>query len=586
MDFSTILPAQDWINTLSSSIGIEIDSCGSNLPLFLLDSEGMGVRGDKFDSLTSGPPAILAKQIIYVGEHTLVTQEILNSVGKYLDSLSGIIGGTGDDGNPDDYSCDVPVLETFILVINKLSDNTPDEELYRVVFTPEPEIDEEAAERNDVRQKLQTCFSGTNVVGIPQEQLGDGESMDYPYLSQRFKEELATLANLIVATLEDPHIVPVEGARLFNSTNAEGIIDTLVYQANSGAISLQGNPYIESAQAEVTALLGEANSHLYNLEPNCEQLATGYSCTNCVCSYRNEFLELTLNDIDDILTQANADSLNEFSEDISSQLEQFKSDMVDPWSIANYCFPEKIFYKSKQDDQICDISTMQDVLTQPGTNVALFCNQIFFCSTSTVSLTGLAVTATTVYIEAGYRIEAVQPNQAESGPDGATYGANGGNGYPGLPGPNITVEGDILLETPRSEYVITYMTQGGKGGNGGNGHIGDPESGFAKPSATTIVTTGSLYGSQYDVAQPGCGHCHGYTCHCHEWKQDYEIVLTKSACGGNGGNAGVGGSPGNLVVTGAIADLVQISLEPSTTDGDVGLGGTGSTFEMQYIATE
>jgi hypothetical protein len=32
-------------------------------PLFLIDSEGMGVRGDAFDFMTTSPPAIIAKVI-------------------------------------------------------------------------------------------------------------------------------------------------------------------------------------------------------------------------------------------------------------------------------------------------------------------------------------------------------------------------------------------------------------------------------------------------------------------------------------------------------------------------------------------
>ena len=114
MDFSTIIPAQEWITTLSDNIEIPVDSCKSNLPLFLLDSEGMGVRGEMFDSLTSGPPAILAKHIIYIGEHTVVTQEILNSVSKYLDALGSMIAGGSEE---EEYlSCTAPVLGTFVFV--------------------------------------------------------------------------------------------------------------------------------------------------------------------------------------------------------------------------------------------------------------------------------------------------------------------------------------------------------------------------------------------------------------------------------------------------------------------------------------
>ena len=35
-----------------------------NWPLFFVDSEGMGIRGDAFDFITTSPPAIIAKVIM------------------------------------------------------------------------------------------------------------------------------------------------------------------------------------------------------------------------------------------------------------------------------------------------------------------------------------------------------------------------------------------------------------------------------------------------------------------------------------------------------------------------------------------
>ena len=76
------------------------------------------------------------------------------------------------------------------------------------------------------------------------------------------------------------------------------------------------------------------------------------------------------------------------------------------------------------------------------------------------------------------------------------------------------------MATLRTEYTMVYMSQGGKGGNGGKGHNGDPESGFVKPSAKTIVESGSPLGSKYDDKHHYCGDCHWHTCNCYTWKQD------------------------------------------------------------------
>ena len=136
----------------------------------------------------------------------------------------------------------------------------------------------------------------------------------------------------------------------------------------------------------------------------------------------------------------------------------------------------------------------RDVLTQPGTNVAIFCNKLFACETVTISLTDLDITTTSIYIGEGFQIEAVPPNQATSGKDGATFGEDGTSGSPGLPAPNVIIEADSIMDTVRTGYSMVYKSQGGKGGNGGRGHAGDPE-GVTKPSADSIVSSGSRLGS-------------------------------------------------------------------------------------------
>ena len=60
-DVSTVFPSLDWSKILSSKLGKSISEPSSNFPLFLIDSEGMGVRGDAFDFMTTSPPAIIAK---------------------------------------------------------------------------------------------------------------------------------------------------------------------------------------------------------------------------------------------------------------------------------------------------------------------------------------------------------------------------------------------------------------------------------------------------------------------------------------------------------------------------------------------
>ena len=59
-DMSTIIPTTDYANILGGHLGIALNT-NETLPLFLIDSEGMGVRGDTFNFITTSPPAVIAK---------------------------------------------------------------------------------------------------------------------------------------------------------------------------------------------------------------------------------------------------------------------------------------------------------------------------------------------------------------------------------------------------------------------------------------------------------------------------------------------------------------------------------------------
>ena len=58
---STVIPTQDWVDVLSPNLGFTFPPQDTTLPLFLIDSEGMGVRGGTFDFITTSPPAVIAK---------------------------------------------------------------------------------------------------------------------------------------------------------------------------------------------------------------------------------------------------------------------------------------------------------------------------------------------------------------------------------------------------------------------------------------------------------------------------------------------------------------------------------------------
>ena len=51
----------------------------------------MGIRGDTFDFITTSPPAIIAKMILYMSEGSLTTDELLNAINEYMNGLDNII---------------------------------------------------------------------------------------------------------------------------------------------------------------------------------------------------------------------------------------------------------------------------------------------------------------------------------------------------------------------------------------------------------------------------------------------------------------------------------------------------------------
>ena len=62
-DLSPLIPAQEWAKVISERIGLKVLTPKENYPMFLIDSEGMGIRGEAFDFITTSPPAVISKVI-------------------------------------------------------------------------------------------------------------------------------------------------------------------------------------------------------------------------------------------------------------------------------------------------------------------------------------------------------------------------------------------------------------------------------------------------------------------------------------------------------------------------------------------
>ena len=174
-DLSPVIPSLEYSKIISDKLKEDIYQPNTSLPFFLIDSEGMNVRGDAFDFVTTSPPAVVAKVIIWVGAEKLETAQILEDIKQYLNGLDQIVFDGGDSGT----TCKEPKYGQFVIVINKMMGDETDEQLYSELMTDEPDYIPGYEERNKVRQKLRDCFAGITVHGLPILNVPAGQDISY-----------------------------------------------------------------------------------------------------------------------------------------------------------------------------------------------------------------------------------------------------------------------------------------------------------------------------------------------------------------------------------------------------------------------
>ena len=145
-----------------------------------------------------------------------------------MNGLDNIIMGDEEDPVLRNKFCSFPKYGHFVVVFNRMQGNATDDELYRDLMMTEAD----SPDRNDIRKKMNECFDGISVHGLPD--LGPGQ-LDYSILNERFKTGLASMAYNILEKSLTPWNVSIGGVeRELNSTTAESIISALIGQANGG----------------------------------------------------------------------------------------------------------------------------------------------------------------------------------------------------------------------------------------------------------------------------------------------------------------------------------------------------------------
>ena len=92
---SPVMPSRDWINIWQNYQSNSYKSRPeylSNYPLFIVDCDGMGIRGNEFDFMINSSPGMMSKNIIWMGilDNYLSILDVLLDIQKFLDFLQNI----------------------------------------------------------------------------------------------------------------------------------------------------------------------------------------------------------------------------------------------------------------------------------------------------------------------------------------------------------------------------------------------------------------------------------------------------------------------------------------------------------------
>ena len=535
----------------------------------------MGVRGGNFDFITTSPPAIIAKAIVWIGVENLQTAKILDEINKYLQGLNNIVMDEEGDNSRETF-CSHPDYGHFVVVINKMMGTSTDEQLEKELLQDEPDYIEGALERNKIRQQLRECFDGVSVHGLPTiTNIPPGESIDYPYLDERFKNGLSLIANSVLERTGTPRIVTVAGAsRELNASNAEAIIATVIEEANKGQIDLTGfESFWTYTKEDIIVRLGRAAQDFDKVSENCEQLSPelGFSCSPCVCSYRNSSIEETLVSIDSQLDFAKSQAESLFGINIDRQIGEFYDETILPWEAEQTCSnPSRRQEETRKTN--CDISEMASSLFQPGLEVQVDCGSLFLCGSIVFDAKAVHLKTNSIFVSADATVKTSDIPKASNGENGASPGAAGEDGADGVAAGNMTITADEKLAG--SAGFLIFTSKGGAGGDGGMGSPGEDKTG----SIPDVISTAKevcenekafMYDQDYDEET----HC-TERCKTKDYHYYYSLTQTVNACGGNGGHGGDGGdggAAGQLTILG----YSGVTATNNQLESNGGLGGTG-----------
>merc|ERR1712142_1215764 len=450
-DVSGVIPTFDYSSIVSQKLKRQISKPNQNLPFFLIDSEGMNVRGNSFDFMTTSPPAVVGKVIIWVGAENVQTAKILESVENYLDGLDQIIL----DGHDSGTNCQTPQFGHFVIVINKMMGAKTDQQLYQELMTVEPDYIPGYDKRNAVRHKLRQCFAQLTVHGLPVLSIPSGQGVTYDALDDRFRDGLAKIANAILDSSLSPRTITIGSVSLvMNSTNAERIMATVIDEANKGKMDLTGfDAFWTSISFQVSIQLQKVKDVLTDSSKNCE--TGGKVCSPCVCAYRNKVVEMAFGSVNEVIEIGVRQAATMFVVNATRNAQQLIDHDVNPWKLELTCTSESKYPFDYTKTGVCDSSIVNFT---PITS----CNVVYICNSKDISYSpSITLNGNGIYFHDGASLNLLPPAKAANGANGASPGTSGTNGAGGIKGANLNINVKRLLEY--SSNSVTVLARGGDG---------------------------------------------------------------------------------------------------------------------------
>ena len=166
VNISNFIPSENYAERMASVIDCPTCSPPSeSVPLFFIDTEAMGMRGESFEFISASTPSLISKMIVWVDDHNgYDADKILHDIDGYITHLTKVVTENSYEGDKD---CQNVTFGKFNIVVNKMTDDLPDNILEENLLAIEAGLSTDARERDRIRERIRKCFNGYSALGLP-----------------------------------------------------------------------------------------------------------------------------------------------------------------------------------------------------------------------------------------------------------------------------------------------------------------------------------------------------------------------------------------------------------------------------------